>query len=102
MDTITDWSADITYAAGATVLHDGKVYEKLADGDQSPPDDIGGGWKPRKAAGLESYRSVAAVLDGYEERVKQHQAKLASAKASAKAKLTALGLTVEELQALGL
>jgi len=102
MDNVTNWTSGKNYLTGSRVIHEGKVYEKLDDDDQSPPDDIGGGWRLLNVEGVEHYQSIASVLDSYEERVQQHQARLAAAKASAEAKLTALGLTVEELQAIGL
>ena len=38
------WSADDTYAVGDEVQHKGKFYRKADDADNSPPDDVPGGW----------------------------------------------------------
>jgi hypothetical protein len=39
-----NWINSKTYTAGDVVIHHSKLYEKLDDGDSSPPDDIAGGW----------------------------------------------------------
>ena len=41
---VPQWSADDTYAAGDEVQHQGKFYRKADDDDNSPPDDVPGGW----------------------------------------------------------
>ena len=41
---VPQWSADATYAAGDEVQHQGKFYRKADDSDNSPPDDVPGGW----------------------------------------------------------
>ena len=99
-----NWTNSQTYTAGTVVVHQDKLYQKLDDGDDSPPDDIAGGWVevPAERNNLAEYTAIEASLGSYEQRVKDHQAKVAAAKASAEAKLKALGLTVDELQALGL
>ena len=101
MDT---YKAGTTYIPGSVVVYGGKAYQKLDDGDNSPPDDIAGGWVeiPPERNNLAQYTAIETSLGSYEQRVKDHKAKVAAAKASATAKLAALGLTVEELQALGL
>ena len=99
-----NWTNSQTYTAGTVVVHQDKLYQKLDDGDDSPPDDIAGGWVevPAERNNLAEYTAIETSLGSYEQRVKDHQAKVAAAKASAEAKLKALGLTVDELQALGL
>ena len=99
-----NWTNSKTYTAGNVVVHQDKLYQKLDDGDNSPPDDVAGGWVeiPPERNNLAEYTAIEASLGSYEQRVKDHQAKVAAAKASAEAKLKALGLTVDELQALGL
>ena len=99
-----NWTKSQSYTAGTVVVHQDKLYQKLNDGDNSPPDDVAGGWVevPPERNNLAEYTAIEASLGSYEQRVKDHQAKVAAAKASATAKLAALGLTVEELQALGL
>ena len=99
-----NWTNSLRYAAGTVVIHQDKVYQKLDDGDNSPPDSVPGGWVevPPERNNLAEYTAIEASLGSYEQRVKDHQAKVAAAKASAGAKLKALGLTVDELQALGL
>ena len=99
-----NWTKSKSYTAGTVVVHQDKLYQKLDDGDDSPPDDVAGGWVevPPERNNLAEYTAIEASLGSYEQRVKDHQAKVAAAKASATAKLAALGLTVEELQALGI
>ena len=41
---IPRWSADDTYTACDEVQHQGKFYRKADDSDNSPPDDVPGGW----------------------------------------------------------
>ena len=41
---VPEWMPDVTYATGDHVKHEGKVYQKADDGDNSPPDDVPGGW----------------------------------------------------------
>ena len=41
---VPEWLPGVTYAAGYHVKHEGKVYQKADDGDNSPPDDVPGGW----------------------------------------------------------
>jgi hypothetical protein len=93
-----------TYAPGEFVLHNDKLYQKLDDGDNSAPDDVPGGWGeiPKSNTNLDQYLAIEANFHSYEERRNAHQAKVAADKASAVAKLEALGLTVDELHALGL
>jgi len=96
------WKQDKTYAPGTVVLHKGEVYQKLDDNDQTEPDSIGGGWVELQNTNLQQYELIEASFNSYEQRKAQHQAAVKAAKASAEAKLAALGLTKEELQALGL
>ena len=41
---VPEWMPDVTYATGDHVKHEGKVYQKADDGDNSEPDDVPGGW----------------------------------------------------------
>ena len=41
---VPQWSADATYAVGDEVQHKGSFYRKADDADNSPPDDVPGGW----------------------------------------------------------
>ena len=41
---VPQWSADTTYAVGDEVQHKGSFYRKADDSDNSPPDDVPGGW----------------------------------------------------------
>ena len=97
-----NWTKSQTYAAGTVVVHHDKLYQKLDDGDDSPPDSVPGGWVevPPERNNLAEYTAIETSFGSYEQRVKDHKAKVAAAKASATAKLAALGLTVEELQSL--
>jgi hypothetical protein len=38
------WVSGVTYALDALVQHHGVRYRKLNDGDNSEPDNVGGGW----------------------------------------------------------
>lgn len=38
------WSADHTYQPGDEVQHNGKLYRKDNDDDQTVPDEVAGGW----------------------------------------------------------
>ena len=99
-----NWTQSQSYTAGTVVVHQDKLYQKLDDGDTSAPDGVAGGWAeiPPELNNLAEYTAIEASLGSYEKRKAKYQAKVAAAKASAEAKLQALGLTVEELQALGL
>jgi hypothetical protein len=99
-----NWTKSKSYTAGTVVVHQDKLYRKLGDGDDSAPDSVPGGWAeiPPERNNLAEYTAIEASLGSYEKRKAKHQAKVAAAKASAEAKLKALGLTVDELQALGL
>ena len=96
------WKPDTGYSPGTVVLHQGKVYRKANDYDQTMPDDKAGGWEEVPNNNLQQFENIEASFNSYEQRRDAHLAAVAAAKASAEAKLTALGLTVEELQALGL
>jgi hypothetical protein len=95
------WKAGTNYAPGDVVLHEGKTYQKLDDGDQTRPDEVPGGWLELRTPDVQQYLTIEASLTSYEQRRDAHQAAMKVAKASALKKLEALGLTVEELQALG-
>ena len=41
---VPQWTADTTYAVGDEVQHQDKFYRKADDSDNSPPDDVPGGW----------------------------------------------------------
>ena len=41
---VPEWMPDVTYATGDHVKHEGKVYQKADDGDNSEPDSVPGGW----------------------------------------------------------
>jgi hypothetical protein len=40
------WEDGVTYEPGTVVIHKGMRYLKLDDKDNSPPDNIPGGWEP--------------------------------------------------------
>ena len=96
------WKQGNIYDSGSIVEHRGEAYRKLDDGDNSPPDAVPGGWELLQNNHLQQYEVIEAAFGSYEQRRDAHIAAVAAAKASAEAKLEALGLTVEELQALGL
>ena len=98
------YESGTTYAPGTVLLHNDKLYRKLDDGDNSSPDDVPGGWSelPKDETNLPEYLTIEASLTSYEARRNAYQIKVAADRKSAEAKLEALGLTVDELQALGL
>lgn len=99
-----NWKQDKSYASGELVRHSGKVYCKSDDGDQSPPDSVPGGWVEVDPAhsNLAEFEAIANSFASYEARVQAHQSKMTAAKQSAMGKLAALGLTADEINALGL
>lgn len=99
-----DPSKNYNWSPGLVVEHNGKLYKKLDDGDNSAPDDVPGGWVevPKDETNISEYLTIEAQLSSFEARAKEHQEHLAAERASAEAKLKALGLTVDELKALGL
>ena len=98
------WESGTTYSPGDAVLHEGKLYIKDDDSDQSEPDSTPGGWTESSSSqnNLQEYLVIEQSLTSYEARRDAYQAQVAVDKASAEAKLQALGLTADELKALGL
>jgi hypothetical protein len=92
------------YTAGDLVQYNGKLYQKDNDNDQTAPDDVPGGWSliPDDRNNLSQFNAIAQSFGSYEQRVQQHKAKVAADRKSAESKLEALGLTADELKALGL
>ena len=82
-----NWTKSKSYTAGTVVVHQDKLYQKLDDGDDSPPDDIAGGWVeiPPERNNLAQYTAIEASLGSYEERKAKHQAEV-------RKKLAAAGL----------
>ena len=91
MDT---YKAGTTYIPGSVVLHNGKVHQKLDDGDNSTPDDVPGGWKsiPDDRSNLKEYQAIEASLGSYEARVASHRASILKALADA-------GLDADDVEA---
>ena len=89
-----NWTNSKTYTAGTVVVHQDKLYQKLDDGDNSPPDDIAGGWVevPPERHNLAEYTAIEASLGSYEQRVKDHKAEVL-------AKLAAEGLDPSDVKA---
>ena len=89
-----NWINSKTYTAGDVVIHHSKLYQKLDDGDNSPPDDIAGGWVeiPPERNNLAEYTAIEASLGSYEERKAKHQADV-------RKKLAAAGLDPVEVLA---
>ena len=89
-----NWTNSQTYTAGTVVIHQGKLYQKLDDGDNSPPDDIGGGWVeiPPERNNLAEYTAIEASLSSYEDRKKAHRAAILK-------KLTDAGLSPDDVKA---
>ena len=88
------YKAGTTYIPGSVVLYEGKAYQKLADDDNSTPDDVPGGWKliPDDLSNLKEYQAIEASLGSYEQRVKDHKAEVL-------AKLAAEGLDPSDVKA---
>ena len=82
-----NWTNSKTYTAGDVVVHQDKLYQKLDDGDNSPPDDVAGGWVevPPERNNLAEYTAIEASLGSYEQRKAKHQAEV-------RKKLAAAGL----------
>ena len=82
-----NWTNSQSYTAGTVVVHQDKLYQKLDDGDDSPPDDIAGGWVevPPERHNLAQYTAIETSLGSYEERKAKHQAEV-------RKKLAAAGL----------
>ena len=101
---MNDYDPKETYAPGDVALHEGTLYQKLDDGDNSAPDEVPGGWEliPEEQTNLQEYLAVEQSLTSYEQRKAARLAQVAAARASAIAKLEAIGLTVDEVTALGL
>jgi hypothetical protein len=92
MNTIEAWAADVAYQPGNLVTHQGVVYQKLDDGDQSPPDSVPGGWVIVENTNLAEFNAIATSFSSYEERVRQHKADIL-------AKLQAAGLNPDDVKA---
>jgi uncharacterized protein YigA (DUF484 family) len=43
---IPEWQPNTTYQSGDEVRHEHRRFIKADDNDQSPPDDVAGGWLP--------------------------------------------------------
>jgi hypothetical protein len=101
--SIQSWTKDHLYSPGDLVQHGGRKWVATSSNQNNQPDDVPGDWEDvSEASNLDEFIAIKDSLDSYEARVTAHQAAVAAAKKSAEAKLTALGLTTEELQALGL
>ena len=89
-----NWTKSQSYTAGTVVVHQNKLYQKLDDGDNSPPDDVAGGWVevPPERHNLAEYTAIEASLSSYEQRVKDHKAEVL-------AKLAAEGLDPSDVKA---
>jgi len=82
------------YSPGTVLVHNDKFYRKLADGDNSPPDDVPGGWSelPKDKTNLPEYLAIEASLSSYEDRKKAHRADILK-------KLTDAGLSPDDVKA---
>ena len=86
------WQNGVAYAPGAIVTHQGKVYSKDADSDQTMPDDQKGGWTELQDTNLQQYELIEASFNSYEQRVADHKAQVL-------AKLQAEGLNPDAVKA---
>jgi len=89
---IAAWQAGTTYTAGTIVTHNGGVYQKADDGDNTEPDAIAGGWSVLENSNVAEFNAIASSFSTYEERVRKH-------KAATLAKLHAAGLDPDEVKA---
>jgi hypothetical protein len=89
---IAAWQAGTTYTAGTIVTHNGGVYQKADDGDNTEPDAIAGGWSVLENSNVAEFNAIATSFSTYEERVRKH-------KADTLAKLHAAGLDVDAVKA---
>ena len=81
-----NWTKSKSYTAGTVVVHQDKLYQKLDDGDNSPPDSVPGGWVevPAERNNLAEYTAIEASLGSYEERKAKHQAEVRKKLAAAR------------------
>jgi hypothetical protein len=86
------WNPDTIYQPGDVVLHNGEPYQKLDDGDNSPPDHVPGGWLLVENNNLPDYQAIEASFNSYEQRVAAHRAEVL-------AKLQAEGLSPDDVKA---
>ena len=89
---IPKWQRGVVYQPGVVVTYRGKVYQKLDDGDQSPPDNIPGGWKLIENTNLAEYNAIDRALGSFESRRDTHRAEVL-------AKLAADGLDPADVRA---
>ena len=89
---IPEWQPGVVYQPGTVVTHAGKVYQKLDDGDNSPPDEIPGGWLLIENTNLDEYNAIDQALSSFESRRETHRAEVL-------AKLAAEGLDPSDVQA---
>ena len=96
------YNCNHAYTPGEVVVHEGKVYSRDSNPGHSTPGTELCGWCeiPENQTNLQSYLAVEQSFGDYESRRDAYQAKLAADKASAEAKLAALGLTADEIKAL--
>ena len=89
-----NWTKSQIYTAGTVVVHQDKVYQKLDDGDNSPPDSVPGGWVeiPSERSNFAQYTAIEASLSSYEDRKKAHRAAILK-------KLTDAGLSPDDVKA---
>ena len=87
------WKQGITYKSGEVVKHQGKLYQKADDGDNSAPDDVPGGWVAVSSENnLAEFEAIETSFLSYEERKAKYQADVL-------AKLKAAGLDPAAVQA---
>jgi hypothetical protein len=75
--TVPAWQSGVAYTPGVVVTHNGEVYKKLRDDDQSEPDLIGGGWELVENSNVADYEAVASAFNAYESKKAAHKQKVA-------------------------
>lgn len=98
-----NWQPNTTYHPGDVVIHNGVLYTKLDDGDNSAPDAVAGGWESAGSPELDNLDEFLAIKNSFASYVEQsakYQAKLQADRTSAEEKLHRLGLTADEVTAL--
>ena len=89
---IPEWQPGVVYQPGTVVTYQGQVYQKLDDDDQSPPDDIPGGWVEITNDNHQEFEKIEASFNSYEQRKADHKAEVL-------AKLAAEGLNPDDVKA---
>jgi hypothetical protein len=75
MSKIEAWAPG-AYSHGDYVLHNGEVYVKVDDDDQSEPDNIAGGWELVPNTNVVEYNAIVEAFESYEAKKAAHRRKV--------------------------